>query len=348
MFLGKIQTLAKRYINYTAGYAKKSVSANSAVKTNTLQISDYLSGGVSFSPIRTLIHEKQAEALAKRLLYGEATKETLFTKILLKLADRRIAKNIVKPPKGYRGFDFANLFPDWGFRFHTAEEANSYAHKIVMGQFEAPFKSVRERTLTVAENVVYVGFEGSTEEALLRIIPKSCESGQRSFRHIHNHPGYNRRGDTFPLSEPDLKTMLNSAAESITALNKKGEFSTARVIDFEKADKKGISKELLDEIYRKKTIAYMKRKGKRLEELRNISEIYKEQNRKMPAKLQNELAELENLFVETEKQHDTIFEKYISKHPRKYARMLHNVYKEVLPKFGIEYETNFSNLRYNA
>ena len=348
MFFGKIQTLAKKYINYTAGYAKKSVSANSTVKTNALQISDYLSGGVIFSPIRTLIHEKQAEALAKRLLYGEATKETLFTKILLKLADRRIAKNIAKPPKGYREFDFANLCPDGGCRFNTAEEANAYAHKIVMGQFEAPFKAVRERSLVIADNVVFVGFEGTTHEAHLRYTPRFCKSGQRKVHNIHNHPGYNRRGDTFPLSEPDLETMLNCAAESVTALNKNGEYCTARVIDFEKAGKKETAKELLDKIQHKKTIAYMKKKGKRLEELRNISNIYGEQNRQMPAKLQNELAELENLFVETEKQEYTIIEKYTSKHPGKYAKLLHNVYKEVLPKFGIEYETNFSNLRYNA
>ena len=67
----------------------------------------------------------------------------------------------------------------------------------------------------------------------------------------------------------------------------------------------------------------------------------------MKSTLSNELkSELETLEREFEK---LTIDKFVTEQPENYAKYLHRAYQEILPKYGIKYETNFSNLlKYDA
>lgn len=56
---------------------------------------------------------------------------------------------------------------------------------------------------------------------------------------------------------------------------------------------------------------------------------------------------LENLEKEFEQLNHV--DRFITEQPEKYANCLHKALKKILPQYGIEYKTNFSNLiKYDA
>ena len=231
-------------------------------------------------------------------------------------------------------------FQNGVIRYRTAEEATAKAKEITMQQFNVPMEQQIERVIGLSDKNLHIGSPDWYDCAEIPVtIPSIYDCSKRNFRLIHNHPQYNISGDSVPISIGDINSMISNSVKSVTALNRRGEYSIAHIIDEKKAMQDGSwSWKILDEFNNQKILIYMGKNGKRLSKLRKLKK-----QQKLTTELENELNNLENEY------NNFNMDKYIQEKPEEYSYRLHSLYKKLLPQYGIEYKTNFSNLlKYDA
>ena len=229
-------------------------------------------------------------------------------------------------------------------RFRTAEEAEAHAKEVVMKQFNVPIAEQREIAVATWGRDYYHNTPGQHCRTASPIIYSGNNHPRGKTDLVHNHPSHNEIGDSVPLSGNDLQTLIMNESHSVTALNKAGEYNTATVIDMDKAyGQSGIVSSIkLGKMLVNEQFPYMMGKdGKRLLELRGLKE-----KQTLTPELE---AELKNLEIKFENFRDSDMAKFMEEHVDEYVQILHRAYKKILPQFGIEYKTNFSNLlKYDA
>jgi len=239
-------------------------------------------------------------------------------------------------------------FPNNIIRYKTAEEAVLKQHELLMTEFNKPLSEQLEWCISRKGNEIFIGskYDAAHCDFHPNVSSKGrsdCINPNRIFDSTHTHPFHPEFGGTFPLSNGDIASLILKPLKSQTAINKNGEFCTATIVDINKLMKNcemaleariKVNKAIIEYV----KLAFMGKDGNRLHELREL---------KMKSTLSNELkSELETLEREFEK---LTIDKFVTEQPENYAKYLHRAYQEILPKYGIKYETNFSNLlKYDA
>lgn len=200
-------------------------------------------------------------------------------------------------------------------RYKTAEEAEIQAKKIVMKQFEAPVGQQKERMTAVVGSDLYIG-----EEGYQSMFGYACDTpfGARGKRAklFHNHPTCTETMGSCPASLDDIGEMFNRGAQSITAFNAQGEFSTVKLIDKNKILK-----------------SFTKEQRERLKQ--------HPENKDYLGSVFLRLVLLNDLSKEINKLETALGRKLTTE---EFALAQHLSNKKILPEIGIEYKTNFSNL----
>ncbi len=224
-------------------------------------------------------------------------------------------------------------------RYRSPEQAKQGAIDALMKHFDSPIGQQREQVVAVLDNDLHLGMIGDATSATKPGIAHPFNHSKGKVDLFHNHPSLNRMGTTAPLSGNDITSTCVCECRSITAVNSFGEYSTVKIIDANKVykDYGFISGgEIGNALGREIAPRMMGNEGKRLLELRSL----KEQNL-LSSDLIEELKQLE-LKAENFKDRDLI--KFMNEHFDDYCTILHKAYQKILPQFGIEYTTNFSNL----
>jgi len=145
----------------------------------------------------------------------------------------------------------------------------------------------------------------------------------------HNHPLDASYVD-YPLSDGDIRGLIRNHVKSVTAYNHLGEYSRVEITNPWRADQ--YRWEIFDEIDCHEVAASLgEEKGMR------YNFLYNNMNKESSAELREEFNILRDEFQNK-------FKEWSDKNPQKYAQSAHRAYSAVLPKYGIKYTTNYSNL----
>ncbi len=214
-------------------------------------------------------------------------------------------------------------------RYNTPEQAKQGAIKVVMKQFELPHEQQCELAVVTKGKDLYLNNPGGFDNAPYHQVGHCGHSDTfQDIEIFHNHPDCYGFGQTLPLSFGDIKTAMGfDRAKSVTAINSAGEFNTLIRTNASASDCQKISQWTRHDYYKDVVLI-------RLKNLRELSE---------KSKLTPEAAaELEMLdYYAKTNNYDLI--KYTT--DEYYAKIIHEAYKEIFPKYGFEYTTNYSNLK---
>lgn len=241
---------------------------------------------------------------------------------------------VIEPKNGgmIKLSELGNIKLNTIIRFNTPEQAREAAKTFVMEQFDLPIEQQCERFVAVDGNDI-VGISQGDATRVTPVGLKMARFAPRTIDIYHNHPLQD--SIDFPLSDElgDIAVLIRYNVRSITAYNHFGEFNRAEVIDSVKLTEGGIlfKNELFLALDQYKAMALLgKEKGTKYISLRNIDKHRTVEQQREYEKLNNEYT---NLYIELQ-----------NKKQKEYAKLMHSMYKEILPKFGVKYTTNYSNL----
>lgn len=220
-------------------------------------------------------------------------------------------------------------------RYRSPEEAKQAAKDLIMKEFDKPLEKQIECGITVEDKNV-TGIIYGQQKATDMSHPVFSDSLKADY--YHNHPYLN--SVDYPLSgisgRGDLIALIKEKFRSVTAYNHLGEYNTAEIVDSAKAT-------AVDEVCGYKLIRELetcdaisrlgKEKGERFVVVRHEWQKYWDNKIEPPAELDREYKALWYEYLDSNKMSEAT-----------YAKWVHKNYSEILPKYGVKYTTNYSNL----